>query len=94
MVALMMYTLVALYLARAAHVTRLSAINSRVVVASMEPRGAMATFDAAEERFTIHIGCQGAFGMRASLAGLLGVPAQKLRVLTGHVGGSFGMKGI
>ena len=78
--------------ARAAHVTRLSAINSRVVVASMEPRGAMATFDAAEERFTIHIGCQGAFGMRASLAGLLGVPAQKLRVLTGHVGGSFGMK--
>jgi carbon-monoxide dehydrogenase large subunit len=78
--------------ARAAHVTRLSAVNSRVVVASMEPRGAIAVHDPAEDRFTLHIGCQGVFGMRASLAALLGVPPQKLRVLTGHVGGSFGMK--
>jgi carbon-monoxide dehydrogenase large subunit len=78
--------------ARAAHVTRLTAVNSRIVVASMEPRGAIASYDAAEDRFTLHIGCQGVFGMRASLAGLLGVPVAKLRVLTGHVGGSFGMK--
>jgi carbon-monoxide dehydrogenase large subunit len=78
--------------ARAAHVTRLSAVNSRIVVASMEPRGAIASYDPAEERFTLNVGCQGVFGMRASLAGLLGVPPAKLRVLTGHVGGSFGMK--
>ncbi|MCS6931310.1 MAG: xanthine dehydrogenase family protein molybdopterin-binding subunit [Acetobacteraceae bacterium] len=78
--------------ARAAHVTRLSAVNSRVVVAPLEPRAAIACYDPDEERFTLHIGCQGVFGLRAALAAMLGVPAQKLRVLTGHVGGSFGMK--
>jgi carbon-monoxide dehydrogenase large subunit len=67
-------------------------VNSRVVVAPLEPRAAIASFDAAEGRFTLHLGCQGVFGMRAALAGMLGVPAQRVRVLTGHVGGSFGMK--
>ena len=44
------------------------------------------------ERFTLHVGCQGAFGMKGQLADILGVPADKVRVLTGNVGGSFGMK--
>jgi carbon-monoxide dehydrogenase large subunit len=78
--------------ARAAHITRLSVVNSRVVVAAMEPRAAIACYDAAEDRFTLHLGCQGVFGLRAALAALLGIPREKLRVLTGHVGGSFGMK--
>jgi aerobic carbon-monoxide dehydrogenase large subunit len=83
---------VAAAFAAAAHVTRLSLVNSRVVVNAMEPRAAVAAFDPASGRFTLHTGCQGAFGMRGSLADLLGVPADKVHVLVGNVGGSFGMK--
>src|SRR5262249_43546164 len=38
-------------------------------------------------------GSQGVFGLRAQIAkDILGVPPEELRVLTGNVGGSFGMK--
>ncbi|MGI4953669.1 MAG: xanthine dehydrogenase family protein molybdopterin-binding subunit [Janthinobacterium lividum] len=78
--------------ARAAHVTRLSLRNSRIVVAAMEPRSCLGTFDPADGRYTLRLGCQGAFGMRAGLKDVLGVAVEKLRILTGNVGGSFGMK--
>jgi aerobic carbon-monoxide dehydrogenase large subunit len=78
--------------ARAAHVTRLRLVNNRVVVAAMEPRGAVAEFDAATGRFTLHVGCQGVFGMRASLADVMQVPVEQVHVLSQDVGGSFGMK--
>ena len=76
----------------AAHVTRLSLINSRVVVNAMEPRAAVGAYDQASGRFTLHTGCQGAFGMRGQLTDMLGVPGDKVHVLVGNVGGSFGMK--
>jgi carbon-monoxide dehydrogenase large subunit len=80
--------------ATAAHVTRLDLVNNRVVVSAMEPRSAIASYDPTTERWTMHIGCQGVFGMRQQLASdLLRVPVDKVRVLTGNVGGSFGMKG-
>src|SRR5205085_11182862 len=44
---------------RAAHVTRLSLVNSRVVVSAMEPRAAIGAYDAASGRWTLHVGCQG-----------------------------------
>ena len=78
--------------ARAAHVTRLSLRNSRIVVAAMEPRSALAAFDPADGRYTLRLGCQGVFGLKGSLKDVMGVHADKLRVLTGNVGGSFGMK--
>jgi len=78
--------------AKAAHVTRLALRNTRLVVNAMEPRAAVAAYDAASERFTFHVGCQGVFGLRAQLAEILNVLPAKLRVLTGNVGGSFGMK--
>ncbi len=76
----------------AAHVTKLTLRNNRIVVSAMEPRSAIGSFDAESGRYTLNVGCQGVFGMRAGLAGVLGVPADKVRVLTGNVGGSFGMK--
>src|SRR5215471_18108625 len=78
--------------AKAAHVTRLDLVNNRLVVNAMEPRAALAAYDGASGRFTLHVGCQGAFGMKGQLVEILGVPADKVRVLTGNVGGSFGMK--
>jgi len=83
---------VAAAFAGAAHVTRLTISNSRIVVAALEPRSALAEFDAATGRYTLRVGCQGVFGLRASLKDVLGVAVDKVRVLTGNVGGSFGMK--
>lgn len=77
---------------RAAHVTKLHLVNSRLVVNAMEPRAAIASFDKTSGRYTMNIGCQGAFGLKGQLADLLGVPGDKVHVLTGNVGGSFGMK--
>ncbi|MFL1461176.1 xanthine dehydrogenase family protein molybdopterin-binding subunit [Roseococcus sp. DSY-14] len=77
--------------ARAAHVQRLSIRNNRVVVASMEPRSALASFE--DGRFVLRVGCQGVFGLRNQLADdVLKVGRDGVRVLTGNVGGSFGMK--
>ena len=83
---------VAAAFAKAAHVTRLSISNSRIVVSALEPRSALAEFDADTGRYTLRVGCQGVFGLRATLKDVLGVPVEQVRVLTGNVGGSFGMK--
>ena len=79
--------------AAAAHVARLRLVSNRVVVAAMEPRAAVADYDGKSERFTLHVGCQGVFGLRRSLAeDLLKIEPERLRVLADDVGGSFGMK--
>ena len=78
--------------ARAAHVTRMRIRNSRVVVCPMEPRSAIGEYDPASERYTLRLGCQGVFPMRQLLTGPLKTTVEKIRVLTGNVGGSFGMK--
>jgi carbon-monoxide dehydrogenase large subunit len=78
--------------AEAAHVTRLSLRNNRIVVCAMEPRRAIGEHDAATDRLILRLGCQGVFGQRALLSSIMGVPVEKVHVLTGNVGGSFGMK--
>jgi aerobic carbon-monoxide dehydrogenase large subunit len=83
---------VAAAFARAAHVTRLKLVNSRVVVNAMEPRAAVGVYDEATGRFTLHVPSQGVFGLRANMADILKVEPKQVRILTGHVGGSFGMK--
>ena len=78
---------------RAAHVTRLEIENNRIVVCAMEPRSAIAAYDAKADKWTIHAGCQGVFGLRNQIAkDILKVPLEKVRVLSGNIGGSFGMK--
>ncbi len=83
---------VAAAFAGAAHVTRLPIRSSRIVVAAMEPRSALGAFDPESGRYTLRVGCQGVWGMKHSLNHVMGVPADKIHVLTGNVGGSFGMK--
>ena len=79
--------------AAAAHVTRLEINSNRIVVNAMEPRSAIGSYDPKSERWTLHVGCQGVMGIRGGLAkDVLQVPPDKVRVLTGNVGGSFGMK--
>jgi aerobic carbon-monoxide dehydrogenase large subunit len=76
----------------AAHVTRLQLRNNRIVVNPMEPRAALAEYDAGQQHWTLHVGCQGVFGFRNYIAQALGVGRDKVRVVTDRVGGSFGMK--
>jgi aerobic carbon-monoxide dehydrogenase large subunit len=78
--------------AKAAHVTRLKLADNRVVVNPMEPRSAIAAYDPADGRWTLHLGSQGVFGLRQNMAEILGVRPEKMRIVTGNVGGSFGMK--
>jgi carbon-monoxide dehydrogenase large subunit len=75
---------------RAAHVTRLKLVNNRVVVNAMEPRAAVALYE--DGRFTLYSPSQGVFGMRGMAAQVLGVEPAQVRVVTGNIGGSFGMK--
>jgi len=78
--------------AKAAHVVRLPLVNQRLVVNTIEPRSAIGEFDAKAEKWTLHSCSQGVFGLKNMMADILGAPAAKVRVLTGNVGGSFGMK--
>jgi len=78
--------------ANAAHVTRLRIVNSRVAVNPMEPRAAVGAYEG--NRFTLHVCSQGVFGMRANIADAMGVDVKDVRILTGQVGGSFGMKAM
>jgi len=77
---------------RAAHVTRLQLRNNRIVVNAIEPRSAIAEYEPESRHWTLHVGCQGVFGFRNYIAGVLGIERSQLRVLTDRVGGSFGMK--
>jgi aerobic carbon-monoxide dehydrogenase large subunit len=78
--------------AKAKHVTRLETSNQRMVVNAMEPRSAIGEYEAAGSKWTLYSSSQGVHGMKTTLMEVLGAPADKVRVLTGQVGGSFGMK--
>src|SRR4029078_1909119 len=78
--------------ARAAHVTRLDIVNTRVAVVSMEPRVAPAVCDQGSERYTLQVPTQGVAGHKVAFAKILNVPTDKVRILTANVGGSLRMK--
>jgi aerobic carbon-monoxide dehydrogenase large subunit len=76
----------------ARHMARVSLVNQRLVVASMEPRGATATYDAASNSYLLRCGSQGVTMLLDQLVGVLGLERERLRVVTDDVGGAFGMK--
>ncbi|MCS6891550.1 MAG: xanthine dehydrogenase family protein molybdopterin-binding subunit [Rhodovarius sp.] len=79
--------------AEAAHITRLTVVNNRVVVASMEGRACAAQYDAGSGKLTLYCGTQGSWLVRDLLAEhVLKVPPETIRVVTPDVGGGFGMK--
>ena len=78
--------------ANAAHVARVSVVNQRLVVATMEPRGATASYDAAGDHYILRSCSQGAYPQREQLIAMMGLPREKVRVITEDVGGAFGLK--
>jgi len=78
---------------QAAHVTRLEFVVTRVAAAPLEPRGAVGEFDRRSGRYTLYTGIQAPHGLRTLLAEqIFRVPQSSVRVVTGDVGGSFGMR--
>ncbi len=78
---------------RAAHVTRLTVVNNRIIVNSMEARAALAEYDAQTERWTLHTNTQGGWLLKDLLSSaVFGVAKDRFRVVTPDVGGGFGMK--
>ncbi|MDB5592790.1 xanthine dehydrogenase family protein molybdopterin-binding subunit [Enterovirga sp.] len=79
--------------ARAAHVTRLTFTNNRLVPNPMEPRAAIGEYDPGEEQFTLHTTSQNPHVARLILSAFVGLaPEHKLRVIAPDVGGGFGSK--
>jgi aerobic carbon-monoxide dehydrogenase large subunit len=76
----------------AAHIVRHRFVINRVTAATMEPRGAVGDYNAADGRYTIYTPMQRPHPTRTELAKVLKVPESKIRIITGDTGGSFGMK--
>ncbi|HTN50426.1 MAG TPA: xanthine dehydrogenase family protein molybdopterin-binding subunit [Burkholderiaceae bacterium] len=78
----------------AAHRVRIAIDNQRLAPVTLEPRGCVAEFDAASGRLTFHATSQNPAGYQGTLASLLGLAPEKVRVVVGDVGGGFGMKAL
>ena len=77
----------------ATHVAKLDFVVTRVAAAPLEPRAAVGEYDRRSGRYTLYTGIQAPHGLRALLAEqIFHVPQSHLRVITGDVGGSFGMR--
>jgi aerobic carbon-monoxide dehydrogenase large subunit len=76
----------------AAHVATLTLLNQRIMAATMETRGATASFDAASGGYTLRACSQSANAMRDLMLPIMGLKREQLRVITEDVGGAFGMK--
>src|SRR5215470_7965253 len=76
----------------AAHVTRLALVDNRLATCFMEPRAALAEWDARTGRCTLLASVQSVHRVADHLARVLGVPRDRVRCVTGDVGGGFGSK--
>jgi aerobic carbon-monoxide dehydrogenase large subunit len=78
--------------AQAAHVTRLTVVNNRIVVNSMEARAAIADYNLKTERWTLYSNTQGGWLVKDLLAPVFQTMGDNIRLITPDVGGGFGMK--
>ena len=79
-------------IAAAPQVVRMELANNRVTAVAMEPRGCIGIHDAGSGRYTLIAGSQGSHALRRQLAGLLGCPPDRVRVVCEDVGGGYGMR--
>ncbi len=79
-------------LAIAEHVVAMDFHIDRVTGVPMEPRAAVAQYDASSGRYTIYAGSGGAVRQKREFATVLGIDPEKIRVLSFDVGGNFGTR--
>jgi aerobic carbon-monoxide dehydrogenase large subunit len=78
--------------ARADRIVRAEVQVHRHQPVPMECRGIIADWHAEAEHLTIHVSHQSPHMFRMIVPGYLAVPAERIRVLAGDVGGGFGLK--
>ena len=79
--------------AKAAHVAKVRLADPRIAVVAMEPRAAIASFDAVTGRMGLIAPTQGVAIVRRIMSEFVfKVPAEQIRIQTYDVGGGFGMK--
>ena len=79
--------------AKAAHVTKLSFVNNRLVPNAIEPRAVNASYNKSDESYTLYVANQNPHVERLLMcAFVLGLPESKVRVIAPDVGGGFGSK--
>ena len=78
--------------ARAAHVVRIETANNRVNGIPMEPRAALAAWDAAAGKLTLWAGGQGVNRFHRELCHVFGWPGERIRVVSEDVGGGYGTR--
>jgi carbon-monoxide dehydrogenase large subunit len=80
--------------ANAAHVVKFETWIPRITGVPMEPRAAVAEYDALTKRTTLYAGSGGAVRLKNDLATVLAAPIETVRVVMRDVGGNFGTRGM
>ena len=78
--------------AAARRVVRIAFHNHRIYGCPMEPKSALGEFDPESGRYTLHAPSQGVHRFKHSIAAALGVEPESVRIVTGDVGGGFGVR--
>ncbi len=79
--------------ATAHHVSKVDIVNNRLVPNAIEPRAAVASYNRAEQSYTLYVASQNPHVERLLMtAFVLGLPETKVRVIAPDVGGGFGSK--
>lgn len=79
--------------AKAAHVSSINIVNSRLIPNAMEPRAGIGDYDSGKDEYTLYTTSQNPHVIRLLMgAYVLGIPEHKLRVIAPDVGGGFGSK--
>jgi carbon-monoxide dehydrogenase large subunit len=79
-------------LAASDHVLKQRIVHQRLAPIAMEGRGVLARYFPGEEELTVWSSTQIPHLLRTQLALMIGIPENKLRVITPEVGGGFGSK--
>jgi len=78
---------------QATHVVRLQTAINRVTGVPMEMRAAVGIYDEAAVQYTVYTAAGGGvIRQRDDIAAVLGVPTASVRVISGDVGGNFGIR--
>ncbi len=77
---------------KADFVIRKRLINQRLIPSAMEPRAAVAAYNPGTEELTVWVTSQNPHVHRLIMAGSLGIPEHRIRVIAPDVGGGFGSK--
>ena len=80
--------------AKADHIVEQHLVINRVTANALEPRGVVGEYDPGSGRYTLNCGFQRPYFFRKDIAAIsLKIPETQLHLVTGDIGGSYGLRG-